>query len=398
MHRLRDKFLFLNLGHFLDHFFMLIFATVAALQLSREWGLTYSELIPYATPGFIAFGVCALPAGWLADRWSRDGMLVVFFIGIGMTSILCGLTGTPFQLGFALTLMGVFAAIYHPVGLALVIEGREKTGLPLAINGVFGNLGVASAALITGYLIDLANWRYAFVTSGALSIVLGVGYWYLFTGDTRANDAAKPKSKKPQKTEALDRGLLLRIFAIILLTTAIGGLIFQSTTFALPELFEERLSSLTDSATMLGWYAFIVFSIAALAQVVVGYLVDRVSIKWVFICIALTQAFFLALAANAEGVTALLLSIGFMLAVFGQIPINDVLIGRISAGEWRSRAFALRYIVTFSVMASTLPLIAWIHAEWGFGFLLQLLAAAAVCIFIAVTLLPGQSRLAGQSG
>jgi hypothetical protein len=41
------RFLFLNAGHFLDHLFLLIFATAAALRLTREWRLSYSELIPY---------------------------------------------------------------------------------------------------------------------------------------------------------------------------------------------------------------------------------------------------------------------------------------------------------------------------------------------------------------
>jgi len=77
------NFLFLNIGHFYDHLFVLIFATVAALALAREWGMSYAALIPYATPGFIAFGIGAVPAGWIADKWRRDGMMVIFFIGIG---------------------------------------------------------------------------------------------------------------------------------------------------------------------------------------------------------------------------------------------------------------------------------------------------------------------------
>src|SRR5438045_8473532 len=87
MNRDRTHFLFLNIGHFLDHLFTLIFATVAALALYREWGLGYADLLKYATPGFFAFGVFALPAGWLADKWSREGMMSTFFIGIGLASI-----------------------------------------------------------------------------------------------------------------------------------------------------------------------------------------------------------------------------------------------------------------------------------------------------------------------
>ena len=173
MQRSQIKFLYLNLGHFLDHLFMLVFATVAALRLNSEWGMSYAELIPYATPGFIAFGVCAILAGWIADKWSREGMMVIFFIGIGVSSMLAGLANSPLQIAMGLTLIGIFAAIYHPVGLAMVVKDRAKTGMPLAINGVFGNLGVASAALMTGFLIDTVGWRSAFYLPGAVSILLG---------------------------------------------------------------------------------------------------------------------------------------------------------------------------------------------------------------------------------
>ena len=168
------RFLFLNVGHFLDHLFVLIFATAAALQLSQDWGMTYAELIPYATPGFVAFGLFALPAGWLADRWSRSGMMVIFFIGIGISSILTSFASTPIEIALSLTLVGMFAAIYHPVGLAMVIQGRRKTGVPLAVNGIFGNMGVASAALLTGLLIDYQGWRSAFWVPGLISVVIGV--------------------------------------------------------------------------------------------------------------------------------------------------------------------------------------------------------------------------------
>ena len=396
MPRARLSFLFLNLGHFLDHFFMLIFATVAALRLTGEWGMSYAELIPYATPGFIAFGVGAIPAGWLADRWSREGMMVIFFIGIGVSSILTALAGSPLEIAIGLAAVGLFAAIYHPVGLALVIQGRTKTGVPLAVNGIFGNMGVACAALLTGYFIDNAGWRSAFVLPGAASIAFGVAYWVFVSWGraerARAAAAAEAATAKRAGTggadASIDRETLIRVFAIIAFTTAIGGLIFQSTTFALPKVFDERLGDLASSATAIGGYAFAVFTVAAFAQLVVGYLVDHHSVRTVFGFVAALQAAFFAVMYQLTGVPALVVAVAFMLVVFGQIPINDVLIGRVTKSAWRSRAFSVRYIVTFSVSASTLPLIAWIHGSWGFGTLFVAMAAAAGAIFAAVMLLP----------
>jgi len=383
--RSQVRFLFLNVGHFLDHFFMLIFATAAALRLTTEWGLSYAALILYATPGFVAFGLGAIPAGWLADKWSREGMMVIFFIGIGVSSALAGMANSPLQIAVGLTFIGLFAAIYHPVGLAMVIQGRKKTGIPLAINGIFGNMGVASAALLTGFLIDTAGWRSAFVISGVVSVLLGFFYLLFVRADRQAETDAPEAVAAGKKAEprSIPRNTLLRIFGIIFFTTAVGGLIFQSTTFALPKIFDERLIDLAGTATMVGWYVFLVFSVAAFAQLVVGYLVDNYSVRAVFASVAILQAAFFAIMMQLSGIAALIVAIAFMLVVFGQIPINDVLVGRMARSEWRSRAYALRYIVTFSVMASAVPLIAWV------------LAAAASLIFLAVLFLP-KSAVAAQ--
>jgi MFS family permease len=370
---------------------MLVFATTAALSLSHEWGMTYAELIPYATPGFVAFGTCSVPAGWIADKWSRKGMMVIFFIGIGLSSVLTSLAKTPIQIGIGIFSIGLFAGIYHPVGLALVVQGREKAGVPLAINGIFGNMGVACAALITGFLIDHAGWRSAFVWPGIVSIATGIiyaGFLYLDRGEGFDKAHKGVETQKTNHTVFLNRGLLIRVFVIIFASTAIGGLLFQSTTFALPKIFDERLGELGISATLIGWYAFIVFAIAAFGQLIVGFLVDHFSIRLVFVFVAALQAIFLAAMPGLTGWSAIFIATTFMLVVFGQIPINDVLISRITQSQWRSRVYAFRYIVTFSVMASSLPIIALIHARWGFDSLFIVLSAAATCIFVSVLMLP----------
>ncbi len=392
MQKSRLEFFFMNIGHYLDHLFMLIFAT-AALRLTTDWGLDYAELIPYATPGFIAFGLCAIPAGWLADKWNREGMMAVFFIGIGSCSILGSVAGSPIEMAICLALVGMFAAIYHPVGLAIIVQGLEKTGVPLAVNGIFGNMGVASAALLTGFLVDVSGWRSAFIVPGAVSIVIGVLYLFFIRRGRMEGVTDSAGTMKAVQAVVLPKHMLVRIFGIILFTTAVGGLVFQSTTFALPKLFDERLSNIAGSTTLVGLYAFLVFSVAAFAQLLVGYLVDNHSVRTVLATVAFLQAVFFFAMTQLEGVAALLVAIAFMLVVFGQIPINDVLVGRIARSDWRSRAYALRYIVTFSVMASALPLIAWIHGSWGFGALFSVLAVAASAIFLVALLLPAREKL-----
>jgi MFS family permease len=386
--RERLHFLLLNVGHFLDHLFTLIFATVAALALHREWGLGYAELLKYATPGFFAFGVFALPAGWLADKWSREGMMSTFFIGIGLASIATAFARTPFEVGVGLFVVGVFAAIYHPVGLAIVVEKWKNTGMRIAVNGVWGNLGVASAALITGYFIDHGGWRVAFIVPGIVSILIGIAYTVLMWPElTRP----KPRFKAAGATRAMPadaKALLMRVSAIVFLTTAVSSIVFQSTTFALPKVFEERLGGISVSATAVGGLAFLVFALGSMGQLVVGHYLDRLGPRTVFAAAAAIQVLFFMLMPGLGDWAALLCAMVFMLAAFGQIPINDYMIGRLAEGQWRARIYGVRYVVSFTVLAAALPLIAFVYENWGFDALFRVLAASAAVILAAVLLLP----------
>ena len=386
--RERLHFLLLNVGHFLDHLFTLIFATVAALALHREWGLGYAELLKYATPGFFAFGVFALPAGWLADKWSREGMMSVFFIGIGLASIATAFARTPFEVGLGLFVVGVFAAIYHPVGLAIVVEKWKNTGMRIAVNGVWGNLGVASAALVTGYFIDHGGWRTAFVVPGIASILIGIAYTVLMWPELTRS---KPRVKATGAARAMPadaKALLMRVSAIVFLTTAVSSIVFQSTTFALPKVFDERLGGISVSATALGGLAFLVFALGSMGQLVVGHYLDRLGPRTVFSAAAAIQVVFFLLMPGLADWAALLCAMAFMLAAFGQIPINDYMIGRLAEGEWRARIYGVRYVVSFTVLAAALPLIAFVYENWGFDALFRVLAASAAVILAAVLLLP----------
>jgi MFS family permease len=405
MNRDRAQFLLLNIGHFLDHLFTLIFATVAALALSREWGVGYGDLLAYATPGFFAFGLFSLPAGWLADKWSREGMMCVFFIGIGLAAIATGFAHTPLQIGVGLFVIGVFAAIYHPVGLAIVTAKWKNTGMRIAVNGVWGNLGVGSAALLTGYFIDHGGWRAAFVVPGAFAVAIGIAYTLVCRTELRARPAAAKAAAAAGPSLAPDyKAMLMRISAIVFLTTAVSSIIFQSTTFALPKIFDERaqgaaaalaqwlrdvgFSAHADIATMVGAFAFIVFAVASMAQLVVGSMLDRFGPAPVFMTVAALQVVFFGLMPGLHDGLALAVALGFMLGAFGQIPINDYMIGKMASGELRARVYGVRYVVSFTALAAALPLIAFVYERWGFDTLFRILAVAAAVILCAVALLP----------
>jgi MFS family permease len=378
---------FINLGHFLDHLVMLVFPTVV-VALGREWGRPYSELLPLALGGFIAFGAFALPAGWLADHWSRYKMMAVFFFGIGLSMIVTGFAQSAWQVGIGLTLIGVFAAIYHPVGIAMLVAAPEKMGRALGWNGLWGNLGLAAAALISGALMDFWGWRAAFFVPGAICLASGVAYLLLVS-----DPGPVPKRSKTIGLH-VDRGTMARIFAILLIATACGGVIFNSTTVAMPKVFDERLVSLTQSNFGIGALVAFVYALAALAQLAMGNLIDRFELRRLMIGIALIQIPLLALAANLEGWAMLAAALAMMLAVFGQIPLNDVIVGKYVADEYRARVLSVRYVVSLGVAAVAVPLIAVLHrTEGGFRNVFLVLAALAAGMLLASLFFPSRRSI-----
>ena len=333
-------------------------------------------------------------------------MMAVFFIGIGLAAIATSFAQTPLQLGIGLFVVGMFAAIYHPVGLAIVTMRWRNTGMRIAANGVWGNLGVACAALVTGYLIDNGGWRAAYILPGVFSVIIGFVYMALRWQSILVEQAApKAVANTPGAILApADRKLLVRVSAIVFLTTAVSSIIFQSTSFALPKIFDERLQGLVaqlstwfetivvpgqgDIATAIGMLAFIVFAVASLAQLIVGSMLDRYGPRVIFMIVATMQLVFFSLMPGLIDGVALAVAFGFMLGAFGQIPINDYMIGKMASGAMRARIYGVRYVISFSVLAITLPLIAFVYDNWGFDTLFRILAATALVILLAVASLP----------
>lgn len=384
--------LFLNLGHTLDHLLMLVFTT-AVIAMAPQFGKTYGELLPLALGGFIAFGVCSLPAGWLADRWSRRNMMAVFFFGIGASAILTGFAQSTTHIAIALTFIGVFAAIYHPVGIAMLVSYTDKVGKALGVNGVYGNVGVAFAAIATGILSDAYGWRMAFFVPGIISLVLGSLFIFLVPATLPA------PHKSAAKHVSMSSGDMRRIFIVLMLATICGGIIFNATTISMPKLFDERLRELTQTTTGIGTLVAGVYLFAAMAQLLVGSMLDKYPLRNVFLGIVALQAPLLFLAAHLQNYAMLAVALAMMFFIFGQIPINDAMVARYVADEWRSRAYALRYLVSFSASATAVPLVAYLHRSGGgFEQILLVLAAFALVNFIGALSFPGMRSKSISTG
>ncbi len=387
----RSELKFLNLGHFLDHYFLLIFPT-AVLAIERDWGMSYGAALALGTPAFVVFAAVTLPVGWLGDRYPRRHLMALFFLGCGGASLAIGFAPGPFWLMAGLGALGLFAAIYHPVGIAMITERAARPGHALAVAGVWGNMGLAAASLVSGYLAAHLGWRAAFLLPGAVAVA--VGLVYLLLGRRRAcRRSALPKRAIPAAAvAATNRRKVIRVLVFVVLAALIGGLIFNGVILSLPKLLAERLPDVAGDLTVIGGYSALIFAVAAFAQLPVGRLLDSGRLIPLLIVLFAGQTLLLVLTASAVGIAIVPAAMLLVLTMFAWIPVTDWLIGRHVPANWRSRVIAVAYTLSLGSTALVLPAIALMHSN-GFGFAAQylLLAAGAALVFCAISLLPGRA-------
>jgi MFS family permease len=383
----RTTSLLLNVGHAIDHMFLLIFAT-AVTTIAREFGLTrWEDLMPYSAAAFFFFGVGALPSGKLGDHWGRRSMMLLFFFGMGAAAMLVAVTQTPLQLALALALLGCFASIYHPVGIPMLLQGAKRPGWTIGVNGFAGNIGVALAAVVTGFLVKYVGWRMAFAIPGAISLACGIAFAF-----AAKVEAAPPAKRKATQVE-LPTSVLARVFVIMTLAATSGSLLFNFSTNGNYELLHERFAAISQDPARLGALLAGVYTVASLAQLVVGRLIDRFSLKSLYLSVLALQIPFLVLAANADQWTLYVLQVLFMIAIFGAIPFTDAMIVRYVDDRMRSRVAGMRLAVSLGASSVAVWLLGPLVKQAGFTVLLWIMAGIAMTTFLVVTLLPAAPSL-----
>jgi MFS family permease len=379
---------FSSIGHFVAHMLMLLYPTVV-LVLEGRWGMSYGDLLSLSLGGFVLFGLGALPAGWLGDRWSAEAMMVLFFIGTGGAAIATGLTDGPVALALGLAAIGLFGSIYHPVGTAWLVRSARKRGRALGVNGIAGSIGLATAAFVAGALAQAIGWRGAFIIPGALCAITGTVLLYCMRS---GSVAAATVNRRPEPEAS--RHDVMRTFIVLSFTMLADGTISQAIPVALPKAFAEGLTGLTDGGTLdAGGFVTLVFLVAATAQLAGGWLADRFAMKAVYVVAWAAQVPLFVVAAHARNLTLL----GAMMAVnyLGVLsaPAENALLARYTPPQWRATAFGAKFLLALGVSTIGVKLVAVIYDGVGsFAPLWLSLAGCAGFVAAAGLFLPGRLR------
>ncbi len=366
---------FINAAHSMCHYCLLILPTavLAMAYPGGAFGTEYGAVLALATGMFVLYGVLSLPQGWIAARIGRKRLMSVYFFGTGLSLVACGLATTPWLLGMALAATGAFAAIYHPIGTAMLVEAAgDRPGRSIGVNGVFGNFGVALAPVVTAFLVGRFSWQSAFFLPGLACTALGLAWTR-----TPAYDDSITRTARP--FPAIPPAVVRQAIVVLLLIAVVSGLVFNAFTLLLPKLLQERLASDAGLLPMIGVAAFLVTLCGALTQFTVGRLIDRMTLRRVFLPMAMLLVPSLAALAMLQGWAVLPVAALVAAVVFGQVTVNETMTARYISPPLRTRMYSVRFFVGFLGSAAAAPLISILHQRTGnLSAVLLVLAAVAV--------------------
>jgi MFS family permease len=379
--------LLLNLGHAMDHWVLAIFLYTVSV-IAGVWGADWKELTPYAFGASFMFGAGSIISGKLGDQWGRRAMMVLFFAGMGVSCVVIALCQNKWQIGAAMTVMGAFASIYHPVGIPMLVQKAEKPGFVIGVNGLVGNLGIALGSSVSVLLATRYGWQMAYIVPGVICLISAALFAIIVPKEEEA------PAKRRSKVLDLPPHIMARVFFIMTCAAVSGSIVFNFTTNGNGEMLKARIAELAANPWLLSMALLVIFSVASLMQLAVGALIDRYPLKNIYLPILLCQVPLFLLASQVDGWALLIVTTLFMVFVFGAIPFTDAMIVKYIDDRLRSRVTGMRLAIGFGVSSLVTAGIGPSVKEAGFPALLMLLAGVASITMIAIAFLPSERQRA----
>ena len=369
----RNVILLSGAGHFSTHFFELMFPTLA-VQLASDTGTPLQDVLGWSFLGYLFFGLGALPFGFLGDRLGARVLIVTGIAGMGVFAIAAGESETGTALTICLAGMGIFASIYHPVGMSLISRTIARRGRALAINGIFGNVAIALTPVVTATLCSTFGWRTAYSIVGYAACALAVACGFLPLDESRTIEPPDPATTDRQPFRASN------LFVVLLIASALAGISYRGNTILQPAYFAQNVDQMSFGAT-----TSLVYLFGIGGQYLAGFLADRRDLRWLYFgfhALSLPALIAMAMLTGIPLVGAAMIFVFFSL---GMQPIENSLLAHVTPARWRSTAYGAKFVLTFGVGAFAVRLVEWAEVEANLAFAIVCMAGVVLALLCVIS-------------
>lgn len=354
-------------GHFLSHFNVLVFPALV-LPLTTRLHLDMATVLGISFWMYLLFGFTALPWGILADRLGPRFLFILFYIGSGCSAIASAIyIDSPTGLTISLAALGLFSGIYHPIGLGLISREVRQVSLAMGYNGMFGNVGLASAPLLTG----LINWAWG--PAGAYFLL---GGFHLIGAAMAVLIPITLLSDSTGKVPEKEKNGNLSAFLILLAAMMLGGIAYRGATVVMPAYFELKNQGVTHLFSMMmgreipgnlvaTFSTSLIFFIGIMGQYVGGRVGNRFEPRisyLIFHAITVPAAFLMAF---FHDIPLLILVFLYTFFLIGMQPIENTLVALFAPRRLHHSAFGTKFVVTFGVGSLSVKMVEFVERHMG---------------------------------
>lgn len=344
------------------------------LVLKQEFDTGLGALGVVAMLGSFMFGLGAIPTGWFETRIGSRNLLLLYFGGSILASIVITISSTLVGFTSGLMLLGLSCSIYHPAGLTLISKSVNNLSGGMALHGIAGSVGLAAGPLIAAFTTDILGWRWAYLLMAGFNGLLALATLKLISGDIRTH-----QTRAASHETSTNRRALILYYAIAVLM----GLSYAGFTTFLPTHFAQQTQGWMHgfSDTLRGGaLTTLVLTAGILGQLMGGYLGNRFPRPGlVFWIVALNIPLLMALGFTTG---VLLVIAGLVLGVvhFNFQPVGNSLIADLTQDSHRGLGYGVSFFLNFGVGALASGLSGSIAESFGVHWVFPAMA---------IILLPG---------
>ena len=406
-------------AHALVHVLELSLSSVEQI-IGEQQGLSRARMGNLGTAFRLPFGIFALLTGLVADRFGPKRLLIVYLLG---SAAVCGVM--PFMTGAAaifsaMFLLGCFAAIYHPAGLALLSHATtpHNRGRALGLHGIFGSVGIAGAPFVAGlFLSTQGTWQQYYLLLTVPLIAIAVVLFFTRTIDhcgdqTKTDEKAaqhagnssgtkgNPEPSRRRNTGPANLGfgqeparMNWPFYVTAVASAGVSGMVYAGFLHFLPRY-------LNDANLLTGWpeessrnyLAALALICGAVGQWIAGRLAKPGRLEWLFFLILLGNAPFLFWMAYATGSQRLLACCLLALVHFMNQPVYNSLLATLIPPARRSTGYGFSNMINFGVGALGPTLAGLMSTDRATYTLLASIALAAALLAIPLVVLARKSQ------